>query len=401
MERVLDSIDGKAVAVVYGAEQIELSTEAGRWSRSGQLRRLAKRYGASHLLRAEGLDSDHETWWLGQAGVSFAAAIEAWAMVEPDVDDDVVLVPLDDRIYVAELDGGEVGGEKVIGEKLLGEHFQAWRGRGRTVRAFEAGSLGYVLDGMAALEPLPFGLRSMVYRPAAFALGAVGLFAPTQAVAVATVGVALAGWQFYSDWREDAVDEAAQVAREAEERAAALQADFSAAAVLRGFAGLVWDESCLVLHRGGLRQASFAGGFEVVLDGVAEGYPKGAERYADAHGGGVVVSGEAWQVTRVVGWGAPQLGSVVGIGGRRLAANLYEIADFPRAQVAGRMAVPAGPAEERSFSVQVEAPTRRDFELLAAGVDELPYRVAAVSCTFEDYLAVACDVSIVAKGELQ
>ena len=401
MERVLDSINGKAVAVVYGAEQIELSTDAGRLSRSGQLRRLAKRYGATHLLRGQGVDSDRETWWLGQAGVSFAAAIEAWAMAEPDIDDDIVLVPLDDRIYVAELDGGEVAGEMVIGETVLGEQFQAWRGRGRTVRAFGAGNLGYVLEGMAALEPLPFGLRSMVYRPAAFALGAAGLFAPAQAVAVTAVVVAGTGWQFYAGWREDAVGEAVQAAREVEERATALQADFSAAAVLRGFAGLVWDESCLVLHRGGLRQASFAGGFEVVLDGVAEGYPKGAERYADAYGGGVVVSGEAWQVTRMVGWGAPMFGSVVGIGGRRLAANLYEIADFPRAQVAGTVAAPAGPAEERSFSVRLDAPTRRDFELLAAGVEGLPYRVAAVSCTFDDYLAVACDVSIMAKGEKQ
>lgn len=401
MERVLDSINGRGVAVVYGTEQIELSTEAGRLSRSGQLRRLAKRYGATHLLRGEGTDSGHETWWLGQAGVSFAAAIEAWAMTEPDIDDDVVLVPLDDRIYVAELDGGEVGGEMVIGERLLGEQFGAWRGRGRTVRAFEGGSLGYVLEGMAALEPLPFELRSMVYRPAALALSAAGLFAPAQAVAVAAIVVATSGWQLYAGWREDAVGEAVQAARQAEERAAALQADFSAAPVLRGFAGLVWDESCLVLHRGGLRQASFAGGFEVVLDGVAEGYPKGAERYADAHGGGLVVSGEAWQVTRVVGWSAPRLGSVVGIGGRRLAANLYEIADSPRAQIAGTMAAPAGPAEERSFSVRLDAPTRRDFELLAAGVEDLPYRVAAVSCTFNDYLAEACDVSIVAKGELQ
>ncbi len=401
MQRVLDSINGKTVAVVYGAEQIELSTQAGRWSRSGQLRRLGKRYGATHLLRAKGADGDHETWWLGRAGVSFAAAIEAWAMTEPDVDDDVVLVPLDDRIYVAELDGGEVGGETVIGETLLGDQFQSWRGRGRTVRAFEGGSLGHVLDGMAVLEPLPFGLRSMAYRPAVLALSAAGLFAPAQAVLAAAVAAAVAGWQFYAGWREDAVGEAVQAAREAQERAASLQADFSAAAALRGFAGLVWDRSCLVLHRGGLRQASFAGGFEVVLTGVAEGYPKGAERYAAAHGGGVVVSGEAWQVTRLVGWSTPQLGSVVGIGGRRLAANLYDVADSPRAQVGGTAAVPSGPAEERSFSVRMEAPTRRDFELLAAGVEDLPYRVATASCTFEDYLAVACDVSIVAKGELE
>ena len=74
VERVVDSINGKTVAVVYGAEQIELSTAAGRLSRSGQLRRLAKRDGATHLLRAVGADSGHETWWLGQAGVSFATA---------------------------------------------------------------------------------------------------------------------------------------------------------------------------------------------------------------------------------------------------------------------------------------------------------------------------------------
>ena len=398
----MDSIGGKAVALVYGAEQIELSTEAGRWSRSRQLRRLAKRYGATHLLRAPGAaDDDHETWWLGQAGVSFAAAIEAWAMEETDVDDDVVLVPLDDRIYAAELDGGEVGGEMVIGEKLLPEQFRRWRGRGRTVRAFEGGGLGNVLEGLAALEPPPFGLRSMGYRPGVVALSAAGLFAPAQAAALALAGAVVAGWQFYVGWRDDAAGEAVLASREAEERAAALQADFSAAAVLRGFAGLVWDKSCLVLHRGGLQQASFAGGFEVVLTGVAEGYPKGAERYAAAHGGGLVVSGQAWRVTLVVGWGMPRPGSVAGVGGRRLAANLYEVADFPRFAVGGAMAVSAGTVEERSFSVRIQGPTRRDFELLAAGLEALPYRVSAASCAFEDYLAVSCDVSIVAKGVLQ
>ena len=212
MERVVDSIGGKAVAVVYGAEQFELSRAAGRWARSRQVRREAKRCGATHLLRVEGVGGDHETWWLGQAGVSFAAAIEGWAAQEEDVDDDVVLVPLDDRIYAAELGGGEVEEEMVIGEGVLPEQFRKWRGR--TVRAFEAGDLGEVLaDTAAALEPLPFDLRAMVYRPSVVGLTAAGLFTPAQAVYGAAVVGLVVGWQFFDAWRAGAVDDAVQASR--------------------------------------------------------------------------------------------------------------------------------------------------------------------------------------------
>ena len=400
MERVEDSINGRRIAVVYGAEQFELSRAAGRWARSRQVRREAKRCGATHLLRVGGVGGDHETWWLGQAGVSFAAAIEGWAAQREDVDDDVVLVPLDDRIYAAELGGGEVDEEMVIGEGLLPEQFRKWRGR--TVRGFEAGDLGEVLaDTAVALEPLPFDPRAMVYRPAVVALTAAGLFAPAQAAYAAAVVGLVAGWQFFEEWRAGAVDEAVEASREAEARALALQGDFSGAAVVDGFAERIWDERLLVLHRDGLRTASFASAFEVVYSGDAIGYPKSAERYAVARGAGFTVSGSSWRVAEIVGWGGPVPGSVAGIGGKRLAANFYAIAAIPRAVVSGTGAVPAELTEERSFTVRIEGPTRRDFEALAGGMDGLPYRVAAASCQFEDYLATFCDLTVVAKGVLE
>ena len=113
------------------------------------------------------------------------------------------------------------------------------------------------------------------------------------------------------------------------------------------------------------------------------------------------MTGSSWRVTELVGWGAPLPGSVEGIGGKRLAANFYEFAAVPRAAVSGTGAVPAQMTEERSFAIRIEGPTRRDLEVLAGGMDGLPYRVATASCQFEDYLATFCDLTVVAKGVLE
>lgn len=396
MERIEDSIEGKRVAVVYGAEQLPLSRRSGRLARGRQVRRHARRYRASHLLRVVGSGADGETWWFGKAGFSFAAVIEAWAETVDEVNNDVVVVPLDDRIYAARLDGREVEEEIVLGEARLAEQFRRWNGR--TVRAFEAGRLGRALEPMVALEPLPFDLRSMRFRSAPAALTAAGLFAPRQAGVGLVAAAVVVGWHLYADWQAGRVADVRVAARQAERRVAALEGDFSAAAALRGIAGIAWDDDSLLLHRDGLAHMSYGGGFEVTFSGHASGFPAAAEKYAQAHGAAVVVGGTSWEVNRLVPWGVPDPRSVAGHPGRRLAVRAHAVAESAGAELSGAEAVAGEFTEERRFSIRVANPTPNVLVALAAGVDGLPFRLASAQCMFEQYLASMCELGVVAKG---
>ena len=396
MDRIEDSIGGRRLAVVYGAEQLPLSRRSGRLVRGRQVRRHARRYRASHLLRVVGNGADTETWWFGSAGFSFAAAIEAWAESARDVDDIVVVVPLDDRIYAARLDGREVEEEVVLGEARLAEQLRQWRGG--KVRAFDAGRSGGALEPALALEPLPFDLRSKRFLSAPAALTAAGLFAPRQVGLGLVAAVAVGGWQLYADWQAERVEDVRVAARQAERRAAALQGDFSAAATLRGIADVAWDDDSLLLHRDGLTYMSYGGGFEVAFSGHASGFPAAAEGYARAHGAAVVVGGASWEVNRLVPWGAPDPRSVAGYGGRRLAARAYAVADRADAELSGGHAVVDEFTEERRFAIRVANPTPNDLLSLADGVDGLPFRLASLQCRFERYMASVCELDVVAKG---
>ena len=397
MERVEDAIGGKRVAVVYGAPQLPLPRAGGRWARGRQLRRFARANKASHLLRARDVAAEADTWWAGRSGVSFAAAIDAWAEAASDVENDVVVVPLDTRIYAAELEGGLVEREYLIGENRLAEMLAGWEPR--RVRAFAAGRMGSKLERVVRLDPPPFDLRARRYRTTTVALTAAGLVTPGQVAAVAVMAAAAGLPEFYSGvrsyWNEpDAVAETA-----ARERAAALEGSYGAAAVLRGLAEVGWDEAALLMHRDGLSEVRVEGPYEVSFAGrTAAGFPKGAAEYAAAFSAAFEVTGDKWIVRQPVPWGDAQRRSVEGFDSRELAEALHAAARAARAEVTAGRGIPSGPAEERVYTLRIRMSTQRDLAFLAAALTGRPFGVSQARCTFSDYVVSACEVALVAKG---
>ena len=396
MERVEESIGGKRVAVVYGAPQLPLPTTGSRWARSRQLHRFARTHGASHLLRVRDASGEADVWWAGRAGVSFAAAIEAWAETQPDVRDDVVVVPLDKRIYAAELEDRLVEQEYVLGAARLTEMMAEWRQR--TVRTFAAGEMGSALEGVTP-EAVPFDLRARRFRAVPAALTAAGLFAPAQVAAAALVAAAAAVPEFDGVLREYWSD-ADQVAEAgAQEHAAALEGSYGAASVLRGLADVGWHDAALLMHRDGLAEMRFEDLYEVSFSGrSAAGFPEAAAEYAAAHSATFDVSGERWIVRRPVFWGGAERRSVEGFRSRRLAQDLHVVANAARAEVKASPGISAGPTEERRYALRIAAATPRDLAFLADALAGRPFGLNHARCTFAGYLASVCEIGLVTKG---
>ena len=401
MDSFQDAVSGRSITVVYDAPQLPVARGVSRWSRSRQVRRHARRNGATHLLRVvdpQGI-GETETWWAGTAGVSLAAAVDEWALKNQGIGSDVVVIPFDGRIYAAELDGGLVENELVLGNGLWREQMGQWTRGGKIVRAFEGGKMGDVLRTVVAVEPAAFDLRGHRYRRKGLALTAAGMYAPSQGVAAgaaATVAIALAG---YSQWQESRA--AGRVAAERDEaaRAAALLAAFTGADVINGAAEIGWDEAMLLLHRDGLGEMVYEGGFEVSFSGTAApGFPAAATRYAEAMGGQLQVEGSNWRVRRAVGWPAAEQKTVEGFGSRSLAERLHGAAEAARAEIMSARVLRGDLADERTFTLRIPNATANDLVQLAAAMEGRPYRVAGLRCSFEGYLASVCEIEIWAKG---
>ena len=397
MERVEDSIGGKGVAVVYGAPQLPLPTAGSRWARSRQLHRFARANGASHLLRVRDTAGEGDTWWAGRAGVSFAAAIDAWAETQMDVRDDVVILPLDKRIYAAELEDRLVEQEYLLGAARLAEMMAGWQRR--RVRAFAAGEMGSALEGVVRLEALPFDLRAHGFRRMSAALTAAGLFAPAQVAAAAVVAVAAAVPELDAAFRELSNDADRRAEAAAQELTTKLEGSYAAANTLRGLADIGWNDAVLLMHRDGLTEMRFEDAFEVSFRGQsATGFPGGAAAYAAAYSATFELAGERWKVRRPVSWGETERRSVEGFLAQGLARELHAVAKAARAEVDASPGISSGPAEERRYALRIPAATPGDLVFLASALAGRPFGLSHARCAFSGYLASACELELVAKG---
>ena len=391
------------MTVVYDAGQLPVARSASRWARSSQVRRYARRYSATHLLRVLDPDAaeETETWWAGKAGVSFAAAIDEWAEGRNAAADDVVVVPLDGRIYAAELERGLVERELVIGEGRWNEQFAKWSAQGKTVRGFEGGGLAEVVSAMVVLEECPFDARMYRYRPTAVALGAAGMYAPAHAGIVVAAALVFGAAVGYLQWHAGRASGLAESERAESAREVALRAAFTGGEVVKGAAEAGWEQSTLLLHRDGLGEMVYGGGFEVSFSGVApRGFPSNAIRYAELVGAGLEIEGSGWRINRPVGWSAGESRSVEGFGSRELAERLYLAAGAGRAEVASASVLRGELVEERGFRLTIPNATAYDLWELGGWLRDAPYRVAMLRCAFDGYLASVCEMEIWSKGEV-
>ena len=133
LDVVTDTVAGNTVAIVLGAEAWQHPSGGSFLERSkGVNRLLGTTNGSTHLLRVVGSDGETETWYAGRAGVGFAAGIENMAIRYDELRDAIVVVPLDTRIYWAQLNGALVQNEGAPYPTGFTERIDAWRSEGRT-----------------------------------------------------------------------------------------------------------------------------------------------------------------------------------------------------------------------------------------------------------------------------
>lgn len=200
---VKDSIGGKRVQVTYGAAQLPLPLQSGRRRKSRVIRdHLAHNQSRYALVVRSG--GDLEYWWVAEsAGISFAAAIQAWVLGTaggPDKPEDpdesegpdaiggfLAVIPMDTRVYLAEVAGGLVRNERILTpDRAEGDVAKAL-GDGTVVYAFSAsgsGGTGRAAETIArhvALDELPFDPVAWRYRPSWQVFAGQGLPHPVHA----------------------------------------------------------------------------------------------------------------------------------------------------------------------------------------------------------------------------
>ena len=216
---VRDNLGGKRIQVTYGAAKLPLPAQSGRRRKSRVIRdHLAHNRSRYALVVRSG--EDLEYWWVAEsAGVSFAAAIEAWLLEGsgpsgrseaeegnsgPDATGEfMVLIPMDARVYIAEVGGGLVRNERILPPERADEPVAEAVRDGTVVYAFSppgpggSDGSGNVAEGIrrhVELDELPFDPAGYRFRPAWRIFAGHGLLHPTHALAglllAAVVGLA-------------------------------------------------------------------------------------------------------------------------------------------------------------------------------------------------------------------
>ena len=167
LDVVVDSMRGKPISIVLGASAWQQPTSLGWFERSAginELLRNTKR--ATHLLRVVDERGEQETWHAGRAGVSIAAGIERMAIKEATVRDAVVVVPLDARIYCAELEGTLVRHECAPYPSAFKDKVASWRASNRKIVTLTDAGLHTIELRETLALPFEFDVHLFTFRRA-------------------------------------------------------------------------------------------------------------------------------------------------------------------------------------------------------------------------------------------
>ena len=198
---IKDRVQGKRVALVTGAAQLPLAASSSRWQRSREVLRHMQRNRSKHVLVVTSVEDDEETWWGSEEpGFSLAAAIDHWIdsrlaqkdeSTEPPPERFLVLIPLDERIYLAEVLQGLVREEWVLFPNAAAEHLERHSQANSLIYGFSAGACTELAEQYVRLESPPFALLQFEFKRPAGLFLRQGLLHPRHALSM-TVAVLLA-----------------------------------------------------------------------------------------------------------------------------------------------------------------------------------------------------------------
>lgn len=307
-----DSIRGQRIDLVVGAKSLPVARGGGRRERGRVVRGHLARHGARQALVAQG-GGDTRIWWASDGpGVSIAAAIEAWCLTpredgEALPDRFVVVIPLDRRIYVAQVQEDAVVEEKALQPDLAESRVAEAIDGGTVVYAFTAGDAADGIGRQVQLEDPPFDLRAHRFAPAwrVFAsqgivhrthLAAAALLLSTMAVGLNAGPVAvrhvsgLAGDLIERWWPQEMP---LQVETEPP-TVITPEVPHSAAWEMRAMARLLVQAEAL--YGDGLETLAWDGEGATFAGDSGESYPAAAHRLADAAGGAWSLDAGGWTI---------------------------------------------------------------------------------------------------------
>lgn len=438
-----DSIRGRRIQLVYAAAQLPLAASVGRMEKSREVRRHLARSKTRYAFVVRDPADNIETWWSAEdRGISFAAAIDQWVSrrlsggaaaqdkaaaqdtpgpahapgseLLPEtpagqtVEDCLVVIPLDGRVYAAEVAQGLVSQEWVLRPGRIADHLAQYPGA--IVHGFSAGDCTDELAQRVELEELPFDLREFRYRSPAREFAAHGMIHP-HVGALALTAVLCAGAAYtgsghlqraaglVSDWL--GTTPVTDVITQEPRQIVAPKAPHTAAADLRALVRLIRAAEPLLGQ--GLVSLAFAERTAVFSGEIRKDYPALARRIAGSLGGTWSLDSAGWRIVLAVPPGGPSNrvpGETEPVVERMLThplgPQLVRGPDIhPVRRQAGNISVLG--LTESEFAAAPESVTAHDLLEGARLLEGLPVSLAAADCSFLKHRLDTCTLTFRAQ----
>ena len=167
------TINGQPITIAINAVAWAQPAAASWLTRCRELNRLLGKH--THLLCVSASDRPEPIWYAGVGGTSLAAGIEQMAIAHETLRESIVAFPLDERIYVANLQKGLVREEWVLYADAFATRVQAWRAEGRDFILLTGGGRIDTDLPNAARLPVDVDTKAMTFKHASIALLTAGL----------------------------------------------------------------------------------------------------------------------------------------------------------------------------------------------------------------------------------
>ena len=223
-----DAVNGQPLTITINADAWAQPDTANWFTRCRELNRLLRK--STHLLHLPAAEGTETTWYAGVGGTSLAAGIERMALSEVALRKAIVVLPLDTRIYVANVQKGLIREEWVLYPDACDTRVQAWRNEGREFVLLTGGGRSTVDLPNAAELQVDIDTESMSFKYASVAFLANGLIRWRDCVAVCLVTLLTVGTSFAIAWwqRSPSIDPLQKVAALVTQPIAAAQFNASA-----------------------------------------------------------------------------------------------------------------------------------------------------------------------------
>ena len=167
------TINGQPITIAINAVAWAQPASASWVIRCRELNRLLGKH--THLLCVSASDRPEPIWYAGVGGTSLAAGIEQMAIAHETLRESIVAFPLDERIYVANLQKGLVREEWVLYADAFATRVRAWRAEGREFILLTGGGRTDTDLPNAARLPVDIDTKAMTFKHASIALLSAGL----------------------------------------------------------------------------------------------------------------------------------------------------------------------------------------------------------------------------------